>query len=44
MNPLETYLKELSQIRSSGAAIKEVSYYGKLENLLNEIGKTLNPE
>lgn len=44
MNPLETYLKELSEIRSSGAAVKEVSYYGKLENLLNEIGKTLKPK
>ncbi len=41
MNPLETYLKELSEIRSSGAAVKETSYYGALANLLNEIGKTL---
>jgi hypothetical protein len=36
MNPLETYLKELSEIRSSGAAVKETSYYGPLANLLNE--------
>jgi hypothetical protein len=43
MNPLETYLKELSEIRSTGAAVKETSYYGKLEALLNEIGKTLKP-
>lgn len=40
-NPLETYLKELSEIRSSGAAVKETSYYGPLFNLLDEIGKTL---
>jgi len=44
MNPLETYLKELSEIRSSGAAVKETSYYGPLANLLNEIGKTLKPK
>jgi hypothetical protein len=44
MNPLETYLKELSKIRSSVAAVKETSYYGPLANLLNEIGKTLKPK
>ena len=44
MNPLETYLKELSEIRSSGAAVKETSYYGPLANLLNEIGKTFKPK
>ena len=44
MNPLETYLKELSEIRASGAAVKETSYYGPLANLLNEIGKTLKPK
>ncbi len=37
MNPLETYLKELSEIRSSGAAVKETSDYGFLANLLNGI-------
>jgi hypothetical protein len=41
MNSLETYPKELSEISSSGAAIKETSYYGPLANLLNEIGKAL---
>ncbi len=35
MNPLETYLKELSQIRSSGAAVKETSYYGSLASLFH---------
>lgn len=43
MNPLESYLHNLSVIRSSGAAVKETSYYGTLDNLLNEIGKTLKP-
>jgi len=44
MNPLETYLKELTEIRASGAGVKETSYYGPLANLLNEIGKTLKPK
>lgn len=42
MNPLETYLKELSEIRTSGAATPETSYYGPLANLLNGIGKILD--
>lgn len=42
MNPLETYIRELHDIRSSGAAVKETSYYGPLANFLNEIGKTLD--
>jgi hypothetical protein len=44
MNPLETYLKELSEIRAAGAGVKETSYYGPLANLLNEIGKPLKPK
>jgi hypothetical protein len=43
MNPLESYLHNLSLIRSSGAAVKETSYYSTLDNLFNEIGKTLKP-
>lgn len=43
MNPLETYLQNLFVIHSSGAAVKETSYYGTLENLFNELGKTLKP-
>jgi hypothetical protein len=43
MNPLETYLQSLFVIHSSGSAVKETSYYGTLENLLNEVGKTLKP-
>jgi hypothetical protein len=30
MNPPETYLKELSEISSSGAAVKETSFYGQV--------------
>ena len=44
MNPLASYLKELSEIRSSGAAVKETSYYGPLATLLNEIGETIKPK
>jgi hypothetical protein len=44
MNPLETYLERLVLIRSSGSAVKETSYYGTLENLFNEVGKTLKPK
>jgi hypothetical protein len=34
MNLLDTYVKELSEIRSSGAAIKEIFYCGPLANLI----------
>jgi hypothetical protein len=44
MNPLETYLKELAEIRASGTAVRETSYYGPLANLLNLIGNTLKPK
>ena len=30
MNPLETYLREIHEIRSSGEATAETSYYGPL--------------
>ena len=30
-------------MRSSGAGVKETSYYTALANLLNEVGKTLKP-
>jgi REP element-mobilizing transposase RayT len=43
MTPLENYLRELRDIRSSGAAVKETSYYPALSNLFNEIGKHLKP-
>ena len=44
MNPLENYLRELRDIRSSGAGVKESSYYAPLSNLLNEAGKSLKPK
>ena len=43
MHPLETYIRELRDIRASGAAVAETSYYGPLATLLNEVGKTLKP-
>ncbi len=43
-NPLETYLAELRDIHSTGAAVAETSYYPVLSNLLNEIGKSLKPK
>ncbi|MBM4276232.1 MAG: DNA methyltransferase, partial [Deltaproteobacteria bacterium] len=44
MNPLETYIQELYDIRSTGAATPETAYYPALSNLLNEVGKTLKPK
>jgi len=44
MNPLETYLKDLRDIRSTGAAVEETSYYPTLSNLVNEVGKGLKPK
>jgi hypothetical protein len=43
MHALETYLRDLSDIRSTGAAVKETSYYPPLANLLNTVGQTLKP-
>jgi hypothetical protein len=37
MDLLQTYLESLNVIHSSGSAVKETSYYGTLENLLNEV-------
>ncbi len=44
MNLLEKYLRELNDIRSTGSAAKETSYYPALVGLLNEAGKTLKPK
>jgi hypothetical protein len=44
MDPVETYIRELRDIRSSGEAVAETSYYGALATLLNEVGKTLKPK
>jgi len=38
MNLLESYIRELREIRSSGSAVKETSYYPALANLLNRAG------
>jgi hypothetical protein len=43
MTTLETYLRELRDIRSTGAGVEETSCYTPLANLLNEIGKSLKP-
>ena len=43
MNLLEEYLHEVHEIRSSGSAVKETSYYPALSNLLNGVGKSLKP-
>jgi hypothetical protein len=37
MGALETYLYDLYYIKSSGAGVKETSYYGALEKLLNDV-------
>jgi len=42
MHPVETYLYDLYATRQKGA-VAETSYYGVLQNLLNEIGKGLKP-
>ena len=44
MNPVEQYLVALRDIRASGAAVDELSFYGPLTDLLNEIGKALKPK
>jgi hypothetical protein len=40
---LSTYLKGLQAIHSTGEAVPETSYYGQLEKLLNDVGKSLSP-
>ena len=44
MDPVESYLAELRDIRASGAAVPETSGYGALANLLNEVGGRLKPK
>jgi len=43
-DPTATYLQDLRDIRSTGANVKETSFYPALSNLLNEVGKTLKPK
>ncbi len=41
---LEKYFRDLRDIHASGAGVKETSYYGRLENLLNAVGASLKPK
>jgi len=43
LNPLAAYLRDLHDIRSSGANVPETSFYGPLANLLNDVGRMLKP-
>ena len=47
MSPVETavgtYLERMVEIRSTGGATAETSYYSAFENLLNALGKLLSP-
>jgi len=43
VHPIETYLQKLAEIRASGHATDETSYYPAIEALLAELGRTLKP-
>jgi hypothetical protein len=43
MGALTSYLQGLKAIHATGEAVEETSYYGQLEKLLNEVGKTSAP-
>lgn len=43
-DPLEDYLRELRDIRRSGSAVPETSYYPALAALLDAVGATLKPK
>jgi Type ISP C-terminal specificity domain/N-6 DNA Methylase len=43
VNPLEKYLRELRNIRRSGSAVPETSYYPALRDLMDAIGASLKP-
>jgi hypothetical protein len=43
MHPLHDYLRDLHEIRATGAGVKETSYYPPLANLLNAVGQQLKP-
>jgi hypothetical protein len=44
MDAVERYLEHVRLISDSGAAVPETSYYPPLAELLNEIGRTLDPK
>lgn len=43
MNLTEEYLKHLAEIRATGGAQPETSYYGALATLIDAVGSTLKP-
>ena len=43
VDPVESYLKDLSEIWRSGGGVAEESYYGAMQKLLDEIGSKLKP-
>jgi hypothetical protein len=43
LNPLETYLDRLQEIRATEGGTPELSYRAALENLLNGVGRELDP-
>ena len=43
LDPVESYLKDLSEIWRSGGGVAEESYYGAIQKLLDEIGSKLKP-
>jgi hypothetical protein len=43
VNPVVAYVSKLAEIRSSGHATNETSYYPAIDILLNEVGKSLKP-
>jgi len=44
LRAFEEYLRSLYYDRSSGEAVRETSYYGALQNLLNTAGEELRPQ
>ena len=40
---VESYIREMTTIRGTGAGTSETSYYPPLRDLLNAIGATLRP-
>lgn len=40
---VRTFLERMVEIKSTGGATSETSFYSALENLLNEVGKSLDP-
>lgn len=41
---VQTYLERMAEIRSTGGATSETSYYSAFENLLNDLGRLLDPQ